>query len=208
MDFHKKSDQAVFGIFNDRGSLEHAVDRLKADGFKNSDISVLMQNVGETKDFAHEKATKTPTGATTGIFGGGVLGWLSGAGALAIPGSGPFLAAGPIMGALEGAGIGGSVGGITGALIGMGIPEYEAKRYEASVKSGGMLLSVYGDNFEWTRKAKDILESCEARDIWTMGKEVVDKNVASEMDRRDIRGENYVRRTSVGNEGLDSNPMI
>lgn len=175
MGYEKKGDRAVFGIFNDRTSLERAVDRLKADGFRNSDISVLMQNAGETKDFAHEKATKAPegatTGATTGILGGGVLGWLAGAGALAIPGIGPFVAAGPIMGALAGAGIGGTVGGLTGALVGLGMPEYEAKRYESTIKSGGMLLSVHVDDLQWRRKAKDILESCGARDISVMAED-------------------------------------
>ena len=175
---YKKGDHAVFGIFNDRFTLERAVDRLKVDGFRNSDISVLMQNAGETKDFAHEKATKAPegatTGATTGILGGGILGWLAGAGALAIPGIGPFVAAGPIMGALAGAGIGGTVGGVTGALIGMGLPEYEAKRYESSVKSGGMLLSVHVDDMEWREKAKDILTDFGARDVATMGEASAD----------------------------------
>ena len=175
MGYNKKGHHAVFGIFNDRVSLEKAVDRLKAEGFRNSDISVLIQSAGETKDFAHEKETKAPEGATTGaaggILGGGILGWLAGAGALAIPGIGPFVAAGPIMGALSGAGIGGAVGGVTGALIGMGMPEYEAKRYESSVKAGGMLLSVHVDNREWRTKAKEILESCGGRDIASMGED-------------------------------------
>jgi hypothetical protein len=170
---YKKGDHAVFGIFNDRFALEGAVDRLKAAGFRNSDISVLMQNASDTKDFAHEKATKAPegatTGATSGILGGGILGWLAGAGALAIPGIGPFVAAGPIMGALAGAGIGGAVGGLTGALIGMGLPEYEAKRYESTVKAGGMLLSVHVDDMPWREKAKDILVDCGARDVATVG---------------------------------------
>jgi hypothetical protein len=172
MGYNKKGDNAVFGIFDNRASLERAVDRLKADGFRSSDISVLMQNPNETKDFAHEKATKAPegatAGATTGILGGGILGWLAGAGALAIPGIGPFVAAGPIMGALAGAGVGGAVGGITGGLIGLGLPEYEAKRYESSIKAGGLLLSVHVDDLNWRRKAKNILESCGAKDVSTM----------------------------------------
>ncbi len=176
----KKGDKAVFGIFSDRAALERCVDQLKMQNFRNSDISVLMQNAGQTKDFAHEKATKAPegatTGATTGILGGGILGWLAGAGALAIPGIGPFVAAGPIMGALAGAGIGGAVGGVTGALIGMGMPEYEAKRYESTIKSGGMLLSVHVDDMEWRGRAKEILESCGARDIAVMGEAGVDSD--------------------------------
>src|SRR5580704_13664967 len=145
---------AVFGIYPEYASVESGVDALKAAGFRNTDISVLFpENVG-TKDFAHKKETKAPegtaAGVTTGAVIGGGLGWLAGIGALAIPGLGPFIAAGPIMAALAGVGVGGAVGGITGALIGMGIPEYEAKRYEGRVKDGGILLSVHSDNSEWT----------------------------------------------------------
>ncbi len=187
---YKKGDHAVFGIFNDRYSLEEAVDRLKLDGFRNSDISILMQNANETKDFAHEKSTKAPegatTGATTGILGGGILGWLAGAGALAIPGIGPFVAAGPIMGALAGAGIGGTVGGLTGALIGMGLPEYEAKRYESTVKSGGMLLSVHVDDVQWRERAKDIIVELGARDVATMGEASVDSDRSMGDRARDL----------------------
>src|SRR5215468_2772171 len=141
---------AVFGIYATQSAVETAVDVLKAEGFRNTDISVLFpENVG-TKDFAHTKGTKAPEGATagagTGAVVGGALGWLAGIGALAIPGIGPFVAAGPIVAALAGVGVGGTVGGITGALIGLGIPEYEAKRYEGRVKNGGILLSVHSDN--------------------------------------------------------------
>lgn len=172
-DMKKKGSNAVFGIFNDRYSLESAVDELKSNGFRNSDISVLMQDEGQTTDFAHEKNTKAPegaaTGASTGILGGGILGWLAGAGALAIPGIGPFVAAGPIMGAIAGAGIAGTVGGITGGLLGLGIPEYEAKRYETFVKDGGMLISVHVDDSEWSTKARDILVTCGGRDVSKVG---------------------------------------
>ena len=142
-------------------------------GTRNTDISVLLpENVG-TKDFAHSKGTKAPEGATagagTGAVVGGALGWLAGIGALAIPGVGPFIAAGPIMAALAGVGVGGAVGGVTGALIGMGIPEYEAKRYEGRVKRGGILLSVHSDNSHWTHKAKDVLERTGAEDIASTG---------------------------------------
>lgn len=213
MGYNKKGSHAVFGIFSDRVSLERAVDRLKADGFRNSDISVLMQSKSETKDFAHEKETKAPegatTGATTGILGGGILGWLAGAGALAIPGIGPFVAAGPIMGALAGAGIGGTVGGVTGALIGMGMPEYEAKRFESSVKSGGMLLSVHVDDMEWRRKAKDILESCGGRDIATMGEDSVGSDRSARSSESDIldRSDNLRRDRNLG-EGSDTDRRI
>ena len=164
---------AVFGIYADRVGVENAVDALKAEGFRNSDISVLFPENAGTKDFAHEKSTKAPegtaTGAGTGVVLGGALGWLVGIGALAIPGVGPFIAAGPIMAALAGAGVGGTVGGLTGALIGMGIPEYEAKRFEGRVKDGGILLSVHSDDSAWTKKAKEILERTGAQDISSTG---------------------------------------
>jgi hypothetical protein len=169
---------AVFGIYPEYASVENGVDALKAAGFRNTDISVLFpENVG-TKDFAHKKETKAPegatTGATTGAVIGGGLGWLAGIGALAIPGLGPFIAAGPIMAALAGVGVGGAVGGITGALVGMGIPEYEAKRYEGRVKEGGILLSVHSDNSEWTKRAKEILEHTGAQDVSSAGEASAD----------------------------------
>ena len=164
---------AVFGIYPNQSAVERAIDALRDAGFRNTDISVLFpENVG-TKDFAHEKGTKAPEGATTGAgtgaVVGGTLGWLVGIGALAIPGLGPFIAAGPIMAALAGAGVGGTVGGLTGALIGMGIPEYEAKRYEGRVKNGGILLSVHSDDSKWTGRAKDILQKTGAQDISSTG---------------------------------------
>jgi ActD protein len=169
---------AVFGIYATRDLVEGAVDALRASGFRNTDVSVLFpENVG-TKDFAHEKGTKAPEGATagagTGAVIGGALGWLAGIGALAIPGIGPLVAAGPIMAALAGVGVGGTIGGITGMLIGMGIPEYEAKRYEGRIRDGGILLSVHSDNSDWTRKAKDILERTGAQDIASAGEASAD----------------------------------
>ena len=169
---------AVFGIYPTYSAVQDGVESLKAAGFRNTDISVLMpENVG-TKDFAHEKNTKAPEGAATGagagaLLGGG-LGWLVGIGALAIPGLGPFIAAGPIMAALAGVGVGTAVGGLTGALIGMGIPEYEAKRYEGRIRNGGILLSVHSDNSDWTKKAKKILESTGADDITSTGEASAD----------------------------------
>src|SRR5215475_471085 len=169
---------AVYGIYRDRVHVEDAVDSLIDNGFRSEDISVLMQeNVG-TKDFAHEKNTKAPEGAAagagTGAVVGGTLGLLAGVGALAIPGLGPFIAAGPIMGALAGAGTGGVVGGIIGALVGMGIPEYEAKRYEGMIKEGGILLSVHCDDSDWVKRAKDILERTGAHDISSAGEGAAD----------------------------------
>jgi hypothetical protein len=164
---------AAFGIYATRAGVENAVDTLKQEGFRNTDISVLFpDNVG-SKDFAHEKNTKAPEGAAvgagSGVAVGGTLGWLAGIGALAIPGLGPFIAAGPIMAALAGAGVGGAVGGLTGALVGMGIPEYEAKRFEGRVKDGGILLSVHCDDSDWTRRAKEILEMTGAEDVSSTG---------------------------------------
>src|SRR5579872_6539193 len=140
---------AVFGIYSSAESAERAVDVLIASGFESSDISVLLPDTRSTKEFAHVKETKAPEGTTPGVTTGGLvggtLGVLAGIGALAIPGVGPFIAAGPIMAALAGVGVGGVVGGLVGALVGMGIPEYEAKRYEGRIKEGGILLSVHCD---------------------------------------------------------------
>jgi hypothetical protein len=163
------ANKAVFGIYPTYDSVVGAVEALRRAGFRNTDISVLMPESLSSKEFAHEKGTKAPEGAAagagTGAIAGGVLGWLAGIGALAIPGLGPFIAAGPIMAALAGAGVGGTVGGLTGALIGMGIPEYEAKRYEGRVKSGGILLSVHTESSEWVDRAKKVLEATGAQDI-------------------------------------------
>jgi hypothetical protein len=179
---------AVFGIFRDRTHAEEAVDTLLDNGFRSEDISVLLpDNVG-TKDFAHEKNTKAPEGVTTGAASGavigGTLGLLAGIGALAIPGVGPFIAAGPIMGALAGAGTVGVVGGIIGALVGMGIPEYEAKRYEGMVKAGHVLLSVHCDNSEWVRRAKDLLSQSGAENIASAGEKGADY---AESDKPHVR---------------------
>lgn len=164
---------AVFGIYPDRISVEEGVERLRAAGYRSADISVLFPDNKGTKDFAHEKNTKAPEGATTGgVAGGiagGVLGWLTGIGALAIPGIGPLVAAGPIVAALAGAGAIGTIGGIVGALVGMGIPEYEAKRYEGRVREGGILLSVHCDNSDWVKRAKDILVQTGAQEIASAG---------------------------------------
>jgi hypothetical protein len=169
---------AVFGIYRNRAGAEQGVDALRAEGFRNTDISVLFPENEGTKDFAHEKNTKAPegtaAGAGTGAVVGGTLGWLAGIGALAIPGVGPLIAAGPIVAALTGVGVGGAIGGLTGALIGMGIPEYEAKRYEGRVKEGGILLSVHSDSSDWTGKAKDILKRTGADDISSTGEASAD----------------------------------
>ena len=166
---------AVFGIYATAGTAEAAVDHLLSKGFTNSAISVLLPDDESTRAFAHEKNTKAPEGTTTGVAAGGViggtLGLLAGIGALAIPGIGPFIAAGPIMAALAGVGVGGAVGGVVGALVGMGIPEYEAKRYEGAVKNGGTLLSVHCDTSDQVSAAKAALHETGARDIASTGEE-------------------------------------
>jgi hypothetical protein len=163
------SKSSVICIAKSEDQAAVIVDQLKASSFSGNDISVLFPDKAGTKDFAHEQHTKAPEGATTGGVTGGVLGgafgWLVGIGALAIPGVGPFIAAGPIMAALGGAAVGGAVGGIAGALVGMGIPEYEAKRYEGKVKGGNILLSVHTENSDEIKRAKEIFKNAGAEDI-------------------------------------------
>ena len=164
---------AVFGIYSSGDHAERAVDTLLNAGFTNQDISVLLPDTRSTRDFAHTKETKAPEGTATGVTAGGViggaLGVLVGVGALAIPGLGPFIAAGPIMAGLAGLGVGGAVGGLVGALVGLGIPEYEAKRYEGRVKNGGTLLSVHCDTSGQIERAKEILKATGAEDIASSG---------------------------------------
>jgi hypothetical protein len=161
--------QAVFCIAKTEAQAITIVDQLKAVGFSANDISVLFPDKTGTKDFAHEQHTKAPEGAATGAGAGsvlgGALGWLVGIGALAIPGLGPFIAAGPIMAALSGAAAGAALGGITGALIGLGIPEYEAKRYEGKIKEGNLLISVHTEDSTERARAKRIFEQAGAEDI-------------------------------------------
>lgn len=164
---------AVFGIYSDRAQAEEAVRQLMGTGFRAEDISALMpENMG-SKELATVKATKVPegtaTGATAGAVVGGTIGLLAGIGALAIPGIGPLIAAGPIVATLAGIGSGGVVGGLAGALVGAGIPEYEAKRYEGRIREGGLLLSVHCDNSDWVSKAKDTLKMTGAQDVSSTG---------------------------------------
>lgn len=163
------SNTAVFGIYPNRVAVEHAVTELQRHGFRPEDISLLMAHNDGTKDIAVEKNSKAPegtaTGAASGAILGGTLGWLVGAGLLAIPGLGPFVAAGPLMAMLGGAAVGGATGGIAGAAIGAGMPEYEAKRYEGLVAKGGILLSVHADDRDWTSRAKELLERTGAENI-------------------------------------------
>lgn len=186
----KKGNKVVIGIYNSRAEVERAIDLFKAEGFRNSDISLLMPH--EDPTFGHEKATKAPEattiGAGTGSIIGGTLGWLVGLGAIAtVPVLGPLVAAGPIMAALSGAAVGGAVGGFTGALVGFGIPEYEAKRYETFVKEGGFLVSAHVDDNEWAKKAKDLMERTGAHDISTTTEE------SGDMDRKNAGDRDFVR---------------
>jgi hypothetical protein len=167
------SQKSVFCITTSRDQADQIVDQLKTANFSNNDISVLFPDKGSTRDFAHEKNTKAPEGAVAGAGTGGViggaLGWIAGIGALAIPGVGPFIAAGPIVAALSGAAVGATIGGIAGGLIGLGIPEIEAKRYEGKVKAGNILISVHTESSEEITEAKDIFTQAGAEDICTTG---------------------------------------
>jgi len=172
------SNISVYGLFNSRAHLDDGITKLRNNGFRAEDVSVLLpENLG-TKDLGVERSTKSPEGASTGgaagAVAGGVLGWLVGIGAIAIPGVGPFIAAGPIMAALAGMGAGAALGGISGGLIGFGLPEYEAQRYEGRVKAGGILISVHCDNSDWASRAKKVLETSGAEDISSSGEAKAD----------------------------------
>ncbi len=199
------SKQSVFCIATSRQQAEQIVDQLKAASFSNEDISALFSDQDSAHDFAHEKHTKAPegtvAGVTTGGAIGGALGWIAGIGALAIPGVGPFIAAGPIIAALSGAAIGATVGGITGGLIGMGIPELEAKRYEGKLKNGNILISVHTESSEEIKRAKTIFNNAGAEDICTVSDSTTpkppkgekggecctpDKAITTETARRDV----------------------
>ena len=161
--------RVVYGIYMNREHAEEAVDAFRNAGFRAEDVSVLLpENVG-TKDIGYEKHTKAPEkaaiGGAAGGLAGGVVGWLVGIGALALPGIGPFVAAGPILSVLAGFGAGSVIGGLTGALVGAGVPEYEAKRYEGRIRSGGALMSVHCDTDVWAGRAKEMLRHTGAEDI-------------------------------------------
>ena len=177
--------KAVFGIATTYAQAETIVDTLKTAGFSNNDISVLLPDKDGTRDFAHEKNTKAPEGAAagagTGGVVGGVLGWLAGIGSLAIPGVGPFVAAGPIMAALSGAAVGSAVGGLTGALVGLGIPEFEAKRYEGKLRSGNILISVHSGSSNDTDRAEYIMKRAGAHDISSASESRVKETPSKEM---------------------------
>lgn len=180
-----KGNTSTFAIFKTKNEAEDAVVQLKIAGFRADDVSVLLPHGESSKDFAHEKGTKAPEGAavgtTTGVLLGASFGWLVGIGSLAIPGVGPFIAAGPIMAALAGAGLGGTVGGLSGALLGLGIPEYKAKRYEGMIHEGGVLMSVHCDDSDWAKKAQEIFKNTGGSDIAST------KETASKGDKKPER---------------------
>ena len=183
---------AVFGIYSSLASADNATDALVRAGFPASDISALLPDNLGTKEIGTQKATKAPEGAATGAGSGavlgGALGLLAGIGAIAIPGVGPFIAAGPIMAALAGVGVGGAVGGVTGALIGLGIPEYEAKRYEGRIQKGGILLSVHCDTSDEIKRAKEIMKNTGAEDISSTGESSSDYPASERKVRRTTSG--------------------
>jgi hypothetical protein len=164
------TDYVAYGVYPDRVSFESALEALRAANFRNSDISAIIPDRDRTtKDLAHEINSKAPegiaAGAGTGAAIGGVMGWLIGVGAIAIPGVGPLLAAGPIVAALAGAGAAGATGGLVGGLIGAGIPEVEAKRYAGRIREGGYLISVHCDDRDWAKRAEEILEATGGREV-------------------------------------------
>lgn len=187
-------DRAVLCIVRTEQKARTIVERLRDAGFSSSDVSVLFPDQQGSRDFAHEQHTKAPEGAATGGLTGGVLGgvagWLVGVGSLAIPGLGPFIAAGPILAAMSGAAAGAAVGGLTGALIGMGIPEYEAKQYEGKLKEGNILISVHTEDRHQRDAAKDIFEAEGAEDVRSVGESSVDDD-----DDRDRRRDDDVTTT-------------
>jgi hypothetical protein len=191
---------AVFGIYRTPATAEAAVDHLLAKGFTNEAISVLLTDDETTRAFAHEKHTKAPEGTATGVTAGGLiggtLGLLAGIGALAIPGVGPLIAAGPIMGALAGLGVGGAVGGVVGALVGMGIPEFEAKRYEGAVKGGGTLLSVHCDTSDQVSAAKEALRDTGAHDIASANEAGTEDTKPERLESDQIDEDPLVRSTT------------
>lgn len=184
---NNKSNKSVVGIVSSHAEAENIVIELHRSGFSSNDISALFPDKKGTRDFAHEQNTKAPEGAVAGAGAGGAvggtIGLLAGIGALAIPGLGPFIAAGPIMAALSGAAAGAAVGGVAGALIGMGVPEIEAKQYEARLKDENILLSVHVEDRDQRANAKRIMEAGGADDIVTVGESSVPSDQEQKADQ-------------------------
>jgi hypothetical protein len=172
-------NRVVIGIVDGQIQAENIVQRLGEQGFANADISAIFPDKHGSRDFAHEHNTKAPEGTVVGVTSGGVvggtLGLLAGIGALAIPGLGPFIAAGPLMAALSGAAAGAAVGGVAGALIGMGIPEIEAKKYEGKLRGGNILVAAHVDNSEEESRAKEVFRREGAHDISSTSESAIPK---------------------------------
>jgi len=208
---------AVFGIYSHMHDVESALSQLQEGGFRNEDVSVLLPDNTGSKDLATLKSSKAPEGAVAGASAGavvgGALGWLAAVGALAIPGVGPFLAAGPILAALAGAGAGGIAGGISGGLVGFGMPEFEAKRFEGRIRKGGILVSVHCDNPDWVKRAKTILEHSGAVDIASTKESAADyatsdkpRHMSSVSDAAEVVTPSEPRAYSASTN-LDARPM-
>jgi hypothetical protein len=169
--------KAVVGMVDDQVAAERVVDALQAEAVSPSDISVLMPDKRGTRDFAHEHHTKAPEGAVAGVGAGGLvggtIGLLAGIGALAIPGVGPLIAAGPLMATLSGAAAGAALGGVTGALVGLGIPELEAKTYEGKIRGGNILIAVHAADGDAAKRIKAIFERAHAHDVAVTGESSV-----------------------------------
>lgn len=198
----KNKNKVVLGIFQSLEKMETAIEMLRTRGFRNADVSALVPTNETTKEFAHENTTKLPEGTATGGIAGGILGgtvgWLIGAGSIVVPGLGAFIAAGPIMSMLAGAALGTAVGGVSGALIGIGIPEFEARRYEGFVKNGGYLLSVHCDNSEWANKAEDILEEFDAEEISAIDEATSNSDLSIKKDiPRELNSSNTTVRPNI-----------
>ena len=198
--------KSVFCLARNEAQASRIVEELQRAGFSNNDVSVLLPDKGTTREFAHEKGTKAPEGGVTGAGAGGVLGGglglLAGIGALAIPGLGPFIAAGPIMAALSGAAVGAAAGGLIGTLVGMGIPEYEAKRYEGRLREGRILLSVHTESSDQAKQAKEIFERAGAEDIASAGeKSVSEKEGYKAADSPSSAGLSGLKPGSPGTPG-------
>ncbi len=182
------SNTAVYGLYKDRSGVDEALDALRHGGFRSTDVSVLFPQNSGSKDFALDRSTKAPEGAVvgagSGALVGGALAWLAGIGLLAIPGVGPFIAAGPIMALLAGVGLGGTVGTMVGGLVGMGMPEYEAKRYEGRIRAGGILLSAHCDSEEWAARAEALLKKTGAEDVASAAEARADYMVADRPSAR------------------------
>jgi hypothetical protein len=206
---------SVFGVYHDRPGVEEAVNVLCAAGFRGADISVLFQENQGTKDFAHIKSTKSPEGAVVGAGVGGIIGavlaWLVSTGTMTIPSLDVLATAGPVVAALAGLGALGAVGAVLGALVGLSIPEYEAKRFLGRRKHGGALMSVHCDNHDWAKRARDILRQTGADDIAEASEAGADFSVSDkpmQRTRKAINAEPLCDDTPVMVEKVDRRDLV